>query len=114
MGVRTPRELGGTIRAGNRGNKTQAVVLHLIKRLPKPPEGSGYHVYLDNLFVSTCFIQYARFQGVAITGTCRITSGVIKELLDLQKSDKKDVISWGETYSRYIPNREVCYVGWKD
>ena len=114
VGVRTPRELGGTIKAGNGGNKTQAVVLHLIKRLPKPPKGSGYHVYLDNLFVSTRFIQYARSQGVAITGTCRITSGVIKELLDLQKSDKKDVIPWGETYSMYTPNGEVCHVGWKD
>ena len=114
MGVRTPRELGGTIKAGNGGNKTQAVVLHLIKRLPKPPKGSGYHVYLDNLFVSTRFVQYARSLGLAITGTCRTTSGVIKELLDLQKSDKKDVIPWGETYSRYTPNGEVCHVRWKD
>jgi hypothetical protein len=114
VGVRTPRELGGTIKAGNGGNKTQAVVLHLIKRLPKLPKGSGYHVYLDNLFVSTRFVQYARSQGVAITGTCRTTGGVIKELLDLQKSDKKDVIPWGETYSRYTPNGEVCHVGWKD
>jgi hypothetical protein len=85
VGVRTPRELGGTKKAGNGGNKTQAVVLHLIKRLPKPPKGSGYHVYLDNLFVSTRFVQYARSQGVAITGTYRITGGVIQELLDLQK-----------------------------
>jgi hypothetical protein len=38
VGVRTPRELGGTKKAGNGGNKTQAVVLHLIKRLPKPPK----------------------------------------------------------------------------
>jgi hypothetical protein len=28
LGVRTPRELGGTIKAGNGGNKIQAVVLH--------------------------------------------------------------------------------------
>ena len=110
MGVRTSRELGVTIKAGNSGNKIQAVVLHLIKRLPKPPEGSGYYVYLDNLFISTRFVQYARTQGVAITGTCRTTGGVIKELLDLQKSDKKDIIPWGETYSRYIPNREVYYI----
>ncbi len=114
MGVRTPRELGGTKKEGNRGNKTQVVVLHLINRLPKPPKGSGYHVYLDNLFVSTRFVQYARSQGVVITGTCRTDAGVIKELLDLQKIDKKDVIPWGETYSRYTPNREVCHVGWKD
>jgi hypothetical protein len=114
VGVRTPRALGGTIKAGNGGNKTQAVVLHLIQRLPEPPKGSGYHVYLDNLFVSTRFVQYARSQGVAITGTCRTNGGVIQELLDLQKSDRKDVIPWGETYSRYTSNGEVCHVGWKD
>jgi hypothetical protein len=56
VGVRTPRELGGIIKAGKRGNKIPALVLHLIKRLPKPPEGSGYHVYLDNLFISTRFV----------------------------------------------------------
>jgi hypothetical protein len=77
VGVRAPRELGGTIKAGNGGNKTQAVVLHLIKRLQKPPIGSGYHVFLDNLFVSIKFIEYARTQGIAITGTCRDTGGVI-------------------------------------
>jgi hypothetical protein len=54
LGVRTPRELGGTIKAGNGGNKTQAVVLHLIKRLPELPKGSGYHVIvgLPSLFAS--------------------------------------------------------------
>jgi hypothetical protein len=39
LGIRIPRELSGTIKAGNGGNKTQAVVLHLIKRLPKLPKG---------------------------------------------------------------------------
>jgi hypothetical protein len=114
VGVRTPRELGGTKKEGKGGNKTQAVVLHLLNRLPKPPQGSGYHVYLDNLFVSTRFVQYARSKGVAITGTCRDTGGVIKELLELKKKDKKDVIPWGETYSMYTPNGEVCHIGWKD
>jgi len=114
LGVRTPRELGGTIKAGNGGNKTQAVVLHLIQRLPKPPEGSGYHVYLDNLFVSTRFIEYARSQGIGVTGTCRDTRGVIQELLDLKKKDKKDIIKWGETYSIPTSNGKVCHVGWKD
>jgi Transposase IS4 len=60
VGVCTSRKLGGTIKAGNGGNKIQAVVLHLIKRLPKSPKGSGYYVYLDNLFISTRFVQYAR------------------------------------------------------
>jgi hypothetical protein len=61
VGVKTPFELGGTKRAGNGGNKTQAVVLHLIKRLLEPPQSSGYHVYLNNLFVSTRMVEYARF-----------------------------------------------------
>jgi hypothetical protein len=77
VGVRTPRELGGTIKAGKGGNKTQAVVLHLIGRLPKPPKGSGYHVFLNNLFVSTKLVEYARAQGIGITGTCRDNGGVI-------------------------------------
>ncbi len=88
IGVRTPKELSGTIRAGNGGNKTQAVVLHLIKRLPKPPRGSGYHVFLDNLFVSTRFVEYARSQGVGVTGTCRDKGGINKELLKLKRRIK--------------------------
>jgi hypothetical protein len=114
LGVKTPRELGGTIKAGKGGNKTQAVVLHLIKRLPKPLKGLGYHVFLDNLFVSTRIVEYARSQGVGITGTCRDTGGVIQELLDLKKKDKSDVIKWGEAYSMPTSNGKVCHVGWKD
>jgi hypothetical protein len=30
LGVRTPRELGGTIKVGKGGNKTQVVVLYLV------------------------------------------------------------------------------------
>jgi hypothetical protein len=71
--VRILRELGGTIKAGKKGNKTQAVVLHLIRRLQKPPPGFTYYVFLDNLFVSTKFVDYTRTQGIAITGTCRDT-----------------------------------------
>jgi hypothetical protein len=114
VGVKTPRELGGTIKAGNRGNKTQAVVLHLIKQLPSPPKGCGYHVFLDNLFVSTRFVEYARSQGVGVTGTCRDKGGINKELLKLKKMDKRDVIPWGEIHSIPTPTGNVCHVGWKD
>jgi hypothetical protein len=86
----------------------------LVKQLPKPPKGSGYHVFLDNLFVSTRIVEYARSQGVGITGTCRDNGGVIQELLDLKKEDRKDVIKWGMTYSMPIENGQVCQVGWKD
>jgi hypothetical protein len=114
VGVRTPRELGGTIRAGNGGNKTQVVVLYLIKRLPEPPQDSGYHVFLDNLFVFTRFVEYARSQGVGVTRTCRDKAAVNKELLKLKQEDKKDVISWGTTFSIPTPTSKVCHVGWKD
>jgi hypothetical protein len=114
LGIKTPRELGGTVRAGKGGNKTQAVVLHLIKRLPEPPQRSGYHVFLDNLFVSTRFVEYARSLGIGITGTCRDKAGVNKELLRLKKEDKKDFIKWGTTFSIPTPTGKVCHVGWKD
>jgi hypothetical protein len=114
VGVRIPRELGGTIKAGKGGNKTQAVVLHLIKRLLEPPQGSGYYVYFDNLFVSTQLVEYARAQGIGVTGICRDNRGVIQELLDLKKSDKKDIIKWGTTYLMPTENGQVCYIGWKD
>jgi len=58
VGVRTPRELRGSIKDRKGGNKTQAVVLHLIGRLQRPLPGFLYHVYLDNLFVSTKFVEY--------------------------------------------------------
>ena len=114
MGVRTSRELGRTIRAGNGGNKTQAVVLYLINRLSRPPQGSGYHVFLNNLFVSTRFIKYTRSQGIGITGICHEKGRINKELLKLKNEDKKDIILWGETHSIPIPNSKVYYIGWKD
>jgi hypothetical protein len=59
--VRTLRELKGIVKAGNGGNKTQVIVLHLINRLLKPLKGCGYYIFLNNLFISTRFIKYARF-----------------------------------------------------
>jgi hypothetical protein len=86
----------------------------LIKRLLEPLQGSGYHVFLDNLFVFTRFVEYARSQGVRVTGTCQDKSGIMKELAGLKKEDKKDVILWGETHSLLTLSGNVCHVGWKD
>jgi hypothetical protein len=72
VGVKTSRELGGIIKKGKGGNKTQVVVLYMIGRLQKPPKGSGYHVFLDYLFVSTYMVEYACSQDIAITSKCRI------------------------------------------
>ena len=114
VGVRTPRDLGGTIREGKGSNKTQAVVLHLIKKITWALSRVEAPVFLDNLIVSTRMVKYARSQGNGIIGTCRDNTGVIQELLDLKKKDKKDIIKWGETYSMPTENGPVCHVGWKD
>jgi 3'-phosphoadenosine 5'-phosphosulfate sulfotransferase (PAPS reductase)/FAD synthetase len=75
--IKTFVELGGTKKAGNGGNKTQAIALHLINRLLKPLLGYSYHVFLDNLFVFTKMVEYARSISIAITSTCKDTGGVI-------------------------------------
>jgi hypothetical protein len=75
--IKTPRKLRGIIKARKRGNKTQVIVLYLINRLPKPPKGLRYYVFLDNLFVSTRLVEYTKSQGVSITSTCKDTKGVI-------------------------------------
>jgi hypothetical protein len=81
--VKTPRELRGTA-LGRGGNKTQAVVLHLLKQL----SSARYHVYLDNLFTSYVLIELFWSQGFGATGTCQTNAGVISELIDIKKNDK--------------------------
>jgi hypothetical protein len=88
--------------------------LHLIKQLLKPFVGFRYHIFLDNLFVSTKLVKYACAQGIRVIGTCKDNKGVIQKLLDLKKLDKKDVIKWGTTYSMPTESGKVCQIGWKD
>ncbi len=111
VGVKTPRELDRIIKAGNGENKTQAIVLYLIKQLPSLLKGYSYHVFLDNLFVSTRFVKYACSQGVRVTSTCQDIGGINKDLLKLKKEDKKDIVPWGETHSIPTPNSQVYYIG---
>jgi hypothetical protein len=110
----TPVALGGTKRAGNKGNKTQAVCLKLLQRLPTPLTSYNYHVFLDNLFVSAKFVAYARTLGFGVTGTCRTNSGIIQDLLKLKQSDKNDVIPWGTLYSFPTEDCKTLQIGWKD
>jgi hypothetical protein len=49
LDTKCPPELGGHFTTGKGGNKTQAVALKLLERLPKKP----YHLWMDNLFTST-------------------------------------------------------------
>jgi hypothetical protein len=96
IGVLTPRELGGT-KNGKVGNKTQAVVVHLLEQLP--PTKHLYHAYIDNLVTSTKLLELLYKRGYAATGTCRITSGVLSELVELKKKDKgKNEMEWGTLY----------------
>jgi hypothetical protein len=114
LGVKTPVQLGGT-KNGKGGNKTQAVVVHLMKRLPPPPHGHQYHVYLDNLFTSERLLELLRTEGIAATGTCRTNAGVLQTLVDTKKSDKrKDELPWGTLHHYPSPSCQVSQIGWKD
>ena len=73
MRVKPLSELGGTA-SGKEGNKTQAIVLYLLKQLPP----ARYHVYLDNLFTSYTLIKVLRSEGFGATGTCKTNAGVIR------------------------------------
>ena len=48
IGVKTPYELRGSKRDRKGGNKTQAITLSLVERLPK----KLYYLWMDNLFTS--------------------------------------------------------------
>ena len=108
--VLTPIELGGT-KKGKGGNKTQAVVLHLLDRLPP----AKYHVYVDNLFTSTQLFELLRARGYGATGTCRMNSGIVSELVEIKKKDqKKDELPWGTLVSIPTKSGLVNQLGWKD
>ena len=64
----------------------------MIKKITSALSRVEAPVFLDNLIVSTRMVKYARSQGNGIIGTCRDNTGVIQELLDLKKKDKKDII----------------------
>jgi hypothetical protein len=95
VGVKTPVELGGSKKQGKGGNKSQAVVLLLLQRLSR----KGYHVFLDNLFVFTRFLELLRDQGYGATGICRTNSGVHQDLITMKKNDSNNIILWGTTTS---------------
>jgi hypothetical protein len=103
VGVKIPPSLGG--------NKTQAVVVHLLKQLPP----ARYHVYLDNLFTSHALMELLRSEGFGATGTCRTNAGVISELIDIKKNDKgKDELPCGTLISMPTASGLVNQCGWKD
>jgi hypothetical protein len=103
VGVRKPKQI----------NKTQAVIPHLLAKLPK----AYYHVYMDNLFTSTELFIYLKKLGHAATGTCRTSSGVLTELVELKKKDGgkvEDQLEWGTMVAYPEEQNQVLHCGWKD
>ena len=98
-----PIELGGS-KKGIGGNKTAAIVAHLLGLLPT----GRYIVYLDNLFTSLPLLKYLRSRGWGATGTARTNSGILKEYVDLKAADKRsDQIPWGTLYHAPIDDNLV-------
>lgn len=122
LNTRTPRELGGS-KGGKGGNRTQAVVAKMIGLLPQPgeceylpqPRGpSPYHLWLDNLFTSTRFLEYMRnTYNIGISGTTRQNAGILEPILDFVKGDKGQ-LPWGTKLSLSTPNGQVAQIAWKD
>ena len=113
VGVKTPVELGGN-KHGNGGNKTQAVVVHLLEQLLPSPANTGYHVFIDNLFTSTILLELLRERGFAATGTCRTTAGVVQELVDLKAKSKTKPEPWGTKHLVPTEANTIMQVGWQD
>jgi hypothetical protein len=82
--VPTPTELGVT-KIGKGGNKTQAVVLHLLERLPP----ARYHIFINKLFTSVKLLELFHARRFGATGTCRLNLGVISELVEIKKHYKR-------------------------
>jgi Transposase IS4 len=76
--VKTPVELSSTKRDGSQGNKTQAVAFQLLESLL----GTGYYCFMDNLFISTRFLEFLRTKDYGATGIYYTNTGVISELLE--------------------------------
>jgi hypothetical protein len=76
--VKTPIELSSTKRDRSQGNKTQAVAFQLLESLL----GTGYYCFIDNLFISTRFLEFFRTKGYGTTGIYRTNTGIISELLE--------------------------------
>jgi hypothetical protein len=79
------------------------------------PEAT-YHVYVDNLFTSPQLFEHLRKMNIASTGTCRISSGVVQELVDLKKEREKgpNAMPWGETHAFPTESGLVSQQGFQD
>ncbi|KFA80176.1 hypothetical protein S40288_09979 [Stachybotrys chartarum IBT 40288] len=93
-------------------NPTQAVVVSLVKTLPK----QTYHVFLNNLFSSPQLFRQLRLLGVGATGIARTNAGLFEQLVKAKENDRKGqkMWSWGRLQSWPTEDNLINQIGWKD
>ena len=93
-------------------NPTQAVVVALVSRLP----AASYHVFVDNLFSTPKLFAALRRQQIGATGTCRINSGIHKDLVIWKRQDNAGKLDrdWGWIQNIPTPDGQVNQIAWKD
>lgn len=111
QGVKVPAALGGN-KYGKGGNKTQAVVVHLLEQLPP----QRYIVYLDNLFTSNALLEHLRSLDFGAIGTARVDAGIIDRLVDMKKNalKKGHKLKYNEVHVAVSPSGKVCHILWND
>ena len=73
--------------------------------------GLGFHLYLDNLFVSWKLCYYLKERGIAVTGTARKgASGYPPRLIKLKLLNR--ALKWGHLEGSII--KGVAYWLWQD
>ncbi|KAM6514259.1 hypothetical protein FALCPG4_18906 [Fusarium falciforme] len=93
-------------------NPTQAVVVALTNMLPK----ATYHVFVDNLFLSSGLFLILRNHGHGATGTARTNSGINKELVWDKNNDGRVSAMYEFNTVKAIPtpDNQVNQIAWKD
>lgn len=106
-----PLELSGN-KKGKGGNKTQAVVVHLLEQLPP----QRYIVYLDNLFTSNALLDYLRTLDFGVISTARIDAGIVQRLVDMKKNagKKGHKLKYNDLFTAVSPSGRVCHMLWND
>ena len=100
-------------------NLTAAVMPALLNTLPKPPQSNNtnapYGVILDNLFISTKLVEHLLAHSYGIRGTANLKEGIHANLAAKKRmDDRTDCEPWGITKMRFIVNRKVCQLMWKN
>ena len=90
-------------------NPTQSVVAHLVEQLPQCH--LGYHLWLDNLFISVALCTYLHARNIGCSGTARVNSGIYKDLVKLKKHPPAD-LTWGQMFTRVNQSKAALGLAW--